>query len=50
MGILKYIIRKLTPAPKNIRVKNLVYDMAECRQSPRAIELDLMHRKERATR
>ena len=50
MRILKHIIRRLKPKPKNVRVKNLVYDMTEARQSPRAIEIDLMYRKERAAR
>lgn len=36
--------------PRNVRVRNLVYDMMESRQSPKAQELDLLYRKERTAR
>jgi len=53
MRIIKQIIRSLRPAPKgrnvrNVRVKNLVYNMVEARQSEAAQEIDLMYRKQRA--
>lgn len=35
---------------RNVRIKNLVYDMTEARQSPRAIEIDLLHQKRKAAR
>lgn len=52
MRIIKQIIRSLRPAPKgrnvrNVRVKNLVYNMVEARQSEEAQNLDLMYRKAR---
>ena len=40
--------KKRRKAAKNVRIKNLVYDMMENRQSDRAIEIDLLHRKEKA--
>lgn len=43
------LFRRRRPA-QNIRIKNLVYDMVECRQSPRAIEIDLLHQKRKTAR
>lgn len=47
MRMLKWIIRSLRPKPKNIRVRNLLYDMADARQSDKAKEIDLIYRKRR---
>lgn len=47
MKLLKMLFGR---KPRNVRVRNLVYDMTESRQSPRAQEIDMMYRKERAAR
>lgn len=47
MRIIKNIIRSLKPKPKNVRVKNLVYDMTEARQSSKC-NPELLHTKRTA--
>lgn len=49
MKLLKHIFTKKART-QNVRVKNLVFEMVEYRQSPSAIEIDLLHKKERAAR
>lgn len=44
MKVLGFITRRKAT---NVRVRNLVYDMCEYRQSPRAVEIDLLYRKNR---
>ena len=46
MNLLQRIFRK-KPRTRNVRVKNLVFDMADYRQSPAARDIDLMYRKKR---